>query len=105
MNGSQRASSLEFVLATVKATDAGVPADISGDPVEFAFTLRDEEPTDWVTGAWASTTPLANGAYTARCLVGPGGAITLIPGTYTVSVKVTDDPEIPVIDCGQLVIT
>jgi hypothetical protein len=101
----RRAGSLEFVLAYIKATDAGVPANISGDPVAFAFTRRDEEPADWVTGAWASTTPLPGGGYTARCLVGPGGAVTLTPATYTVSVKITDSPEIPVIDCGQLIIT
>lgn len=101
----QRAASLEFVLAYISAKDAGVPANISGDMVAFAFTLRDEEPTDWVPGEWASTTPLPGGGYTARCLVGPGGTITLTPATYTVSVKVTDSPEIPVIDCGQLIIT
>lgn len=105
MGTSQSSESLEFVNVTVKATDAGVPANISGDTVAFAFTYRDAEPATWVTGAWASTTPLPSGAYTARCLVGPGGAITLTPGTYTVSVKVTDSPEIPVIPCGQIVIT
>lgn len=102
---SQDSESKEFVNAKIGAEDAGVPADISGDTVEFAFTLRDDKPTTWLPGAWASTTPLADGRYTARCMVGPGGVITLAPGTYTVTVRVTDDPEIPVIPCGQIIIT
>ena len=105
MGRSRASGSLEFVNATVKATDAGVPADISGTLVAFAFARRDEEPATWNPGQWASTTPLPGGAYTARCLVGPGGAITLTPATYTVWVKITDSPEIPVINCGQLIVT
>lgn len=101
----QSSASREYVNVTVSARDAGVPADISGDTVAFAFTSGSDEPTTWTVGEWASTTPLPGGGYTARCLVGPGGAVTLTPAAYTVWVQVVDNPEIPVINSGQLIIT
>jgi hypothetical protein len=59
-----------------------------------------EEPaeTDWhATDAWDGTT--------AKLLIGPGGTLELLDGTYRVWVRVTATPEIPVIRGGLLEIT
>lgn len=105
---NQSALSLEFVAAAVTATSAGVPVNPTGDTVAFAFTTPPARPVsgDWKTGAWDSTQPRTPGnAYIAHCLVGPGGTVTLPAGRYTMWVRITDNPEIPVIPFGLLNIT
>lgn len=73
------------------------PLDLSADPVSLAFkTTGKPSGGDWHAAAWDDKA--------ARILIGPGG-VALTAGTYTVWVKVTDDPEIPVIPAGSLVIT
>lgn len=102
---SQSALSLQYVQVQVLASVLGVSYDPTADVVQFAFTLNGIQPATWYDGAWASMTALANGGYIAQCLVGPGGTATLTRGTYTTWIKVTDNPEIPVIAVGQLAIT
>lgn len=61
--------------------------------------------TTYYTGSWTSTQPINNttSTYQAQILVGPtGGAVTLSTGTYLMVVKITDNPEIPVIFSGPL---
>jgi hypothetical protein len=43
--------------------------------------------------------------YIAQCLVGPDGGVTLATGTYTIWVKVTDNPQVPVepVDLLQII--
>jgi hypothetical protein len=102
---SQSVLSLQYIQVQVLATVLGAPIDPTSDVVQFAFTLNGANPGTWSTGSWASDAPLANGAYIAQCLVGPGGTVTLTRGTWTTWIKVTDDPEIPVITAGELQIT
>lgn len=101
----QSALSLQYVQAQVSATAAGSPINPTGDVVQFAFPLDGAQPSTWYTGSWDGTSPRSNGMYVAHCLVGPGGTVTLTAGSYNVWVKVTDSPEVPVIDVGLLQIT
>ncbi|MEU1800892.1 hypothetical protein [Streptomyces sp. NPDC019937] len=100
---TQSALSLQYVQTAVTATVAGAPYNPTVSSVEFAFTRVPAAPgpSDWVTGSWDGTTPrLPGSTYVAQCLVGPGGAITLVAGTYTMWIRITDTPEVPVINVG-----
>ena len=92
--------STEFVKVRVNATKLGVTYNPTGDVVYLAFKLVGDTPDsgDWVAGTW-ETTPTA---YLARAVVGPMGDITLGSGEYVVWVKITDDPEVPVLQAGAL---
>jgi len=93
--------SLEYVYAAVTATIGGVDHDPTGDPVEMAFIGTEDDPAedDWVEASWETI----SGAYFAKALVGPSnGVIDLAKGTYRIYVRVTDDPERPVLRAGVL---
>ena len=100
--------STEYVLIPVQATKAGVSYNPTGDTVQFAFMPT---PTalpgvsDWVAGSWDTDTTNVIYPYIAKCLVGPSGVKTLGTGTYVIYLKITDNPEIPVLVGGQLQIT
>ena len=100
-------SSTEFVNATVKATIQGEPFNPTSDVVEFAFAAVSGRPTTWYTGGWDGTSPISGGtSYRAQILVGPGSTgPTLAPGIYAVFIRITDNPEQPVIPIGQLNVT
>ena len=91
--------SLEYVKVWVDAKRSGVSFDPTGDNVEMAFTTGpDVEEADWNESSWETI----GRKYYARCLVGPGGAIELEDGSYEVWVRITDDPEIPVLKAGAI---
>ena len=58
-----------------------------------------------MTGSWALNPASLLYPYNARCLVGPGGTVTLGIGTYVAYLKVTDSPEVPFDIVGYLEIT
>jgi len=97
------ALSKEYVKVRFTVDKAGVAYNPTGDDVKFAFTLTNVlTGATWYQGSWETVA----GKYYALCLVGPGGQVTLTAGnTYLVSVKVTDNPEIPVKTAGPLVVT
>jgi hypothetical protein len=92
-----QATSLEYIKVSVAKEDGTSPM---ADPVYMAFMSTDSNPSagDWKTASW--TNP--GNVYYARCLVGPGGTVTLAAGYYSVFVKVTDSPEVPVRKAGYL---
>jgi hypothetical protein len=100
-------SSREYVQAAVQATVQGQPYNPTGDVVEFAFTTVSGRPSTWYPGGWDGISPISgSAAYRAQILVGPGSSgPTLTPGTYTVFIRITDNPEQPVIPIGQLAVT
>lgn len=102
------ALSTEYVKTQVFATVAGVAYDPTNDTVQFAFMANNQSPgtTDWKSGSWEKNTTVSPAQYFARCLVGPnGGVLTLSAGsTYSVWMKITDNPEVPVRYVGDVVV-
>ncbi|MET7746196.1 hypothetical protein [Streptomyces sp. NPDC005385] len=99
--------SREYVEAEVTATVQGLAYDPTSDLVEFAFTAIGARPGTWYTGGWDGTQPIpGTNAYRAQVLVGPSSAgPVLAKGKYTVWIRITDNPEQPVIAYGQLTVT
>lgn len=98
------ALSTQYVAIPVTAvTPTGGPLNPSSDPVYFAFiTTGQPAPGDWQGGTWATTTT-TNGTYSAQILIGPApGGLNLTPGNYQIWVRVSDNPEVPVIEADSL---
>lgn len=96
--------STEYVEVFVRSTVHGYPHDPSADTVAMAFIpdSRDPGPSDWHTGSWDT---IGANRWVAQCLVGPAaGGVPLAAGGYAIWVRVTDNPEVPVEQVGQLVI-
>lgn len=97
--------STEYVLIPVSATKDGASYNPTSDTVQFAFMptpTQVPQSTDWVAGEWESDSSNVIYPYAAKCLVGPSGTTTLGIGTYVIYVKITDNPEIPVLNAGIL---
>lgn len=108
MPQSRSQASLQFVQATVTPIVGGVPYNPTADTVEMTFIPPGTSAVgaQWFTGEWASSESVGGGgSYLAQCLVGPGGTTQLAPGSYQVCVRVTDNPEIPVMNAYLLTIT
>jgi hypothetical protein len=101
--------STEYVLVPIAATKAGVAYNPTSDTLQFAFMptpTQIPQSGDWVTGAWETVSTNILYPYNAKCLVGPtGGTINLAMGVYVIYLKITDNPEIPVLIGGQLVVS
>jgi hypothetical protein len=93
------ASSTEYVFVPVSALGVNAPLNPTSDTVQFAFVQGATAPSSYVGGTWF--VPQAN-TYYAACLVGPAGTVTLTPGIYTVWLKISDNPEVPVRTPGQI---
>jgi hypothetical protein len=86
--------------------------DPTTDSVAMAFTLpslsfTDPTSLDFATADWGiipATYDVSEKHWVAdaRCLVGPGGSITLSVGNYRIWVRITDAPEIPIIPTDSL---
>jgi hypothetical protein len=97
-----------YILIPVTATKAGVAYNPTGDTVQFAFMptpTQVPQNTDWAAGSWETDTADILFPYSAKCLVGPSGTITLGIGTYIIYLKISDNPETPVLIAGQLQIS
>lgn len=96
--------SLQHVIIPVKATALdGTSKNPTADPVAMAFmpqATQVPQSTDWQTATWVTRSGNILYPYAATCLVGPGGAITLAIATYILYVKITDSPEIPVLQAS-----
>ena len=101
------AVSLEYIRVKVLLKTQRKNYDMTQDVVRFAFTDGGSpETANWVDGSWETETlPHGNVTNYARCLVGPGGTITLGTGVYAIWVKVMDDPEHPAQCVGDLHVT
>jgi hypothetical protein len=99
--------STEYILIPVSVTKAGAPYNPTSDTLQFAFMptpVQIPQSGDWVSGTWETDSANIIYPYTAKCLIGPSGTVTLGTGTYIIYLKITDNPEIPVLAGGQLVI-
>jgi len=92
-----------YVQVPVSATFNGIIHDPTADTVQMAFMTGTAKPSgpDWHTGGW-DTAP--GPVYSAQVLIGPSGGVSLAVGVYTVWLKITDSPEIPVDTVGFLTI-
>lgn len=104
------ATSLEEVLAVVSADRGGAAVNPTANTVQIAFITSPPETaspgaSDWKTASWETDTTTDPDEYSAKCLVGPGGAVTLTAGTYYAWVKITDSPEVPVKYSGIVKVT
>ena len=103
---SQSSLSTQYVQVLIRVT-AAQPYDPSRDPVTFAFTNANafpaQQPSAWYPGTWDIWPgPL----YYAQVLIGPqNGGIVLKQGRWQVWLKISDDPEIPVLQPLVLQIT
>ncbi len=101
--------SLQYIGIPVKAsTLTGAPYNPTADTVQMAFMptpTQVPQNTDWQSAVWAAVTGNLTYPYAAYCLVGPGGTIDPGIGSYIIYLKVTDNPEVPVITAGQLEIS
>lgn len=79
----------EYLSVTVRA-----PVALDAQAVAFSF-----DGTTWITAAWTGT---ASTTRTARALVNAGNMPAV--GVHTLYVRVTSDPEIPVISAGQVTV-
>jgi hypothetical protein len=87
-----------YIKVPVTAKLAGVVLNPTSDVVQMAFSLVGSDPSTWYAAVWETDSTTTPPTYLARILVGPGGATgALALGTYNIWVKVTDNPEIPVL--------
>jgi hypothetical protein len=103
MSATKSVLSTVYFKSQVTATVNGVyPYNPTSDVVEAAFVAPGTNPAapDWRLGSWETK----GTSYFARALVGPGpGAVIDLPaGTYRMWVRVTDNPEIPVLEAGNV---
>lgn len=101
-----RGSVDDLLVPVVVLVPQGANSDTTTDPVYFAFTVgrppTRQQPETWYQGSWLRDL----GQIMALITVGPGSSVpTFKPGTYTVWVKVTDDPTAPVAAVDVLTIT
>jgi hypothetical protein len=96
--------SKEYVRVPVFAKEGAAVVNPTADTVQMAFLAGEGPPAagDYKAASWETDASTEPDTYYARCLIGPGGAIVLTPDTYSVWVKVTDVPETPVREVGQL---
>lgn len=100
--------STEYILIPLAVTKAGVPYNPTSDTLQFAFmptAVQVPQVSDWVNGSWDSVPTNIIYPYNAKCLVGPSGSTVLTLGTYVIYLKITDNPEVPVLVGGQLEIS
>jgi len=79
----------------------GGPADLATLPVEVALlpSGQDPEPGDWLAAEWITE----GGQLKARILIGSGTLLPLTKGiTYQVWVRITAEPEIPLLKPGTV---
>ena len=97
--------STQYVFIPVQATKSGVAYNPTGDSVQFAFAASATyvpQSGDWVAGSWDTNTTSVLYPYSAKCLVGPAGTTNPGIGRYYMYLKITDNPEIPVLIAGLL---
>lgn len=97
-------ASLEYVRVPMASERSGAPYDPTADTVQMAFLASAGPPAggDWKTASWDTDSSTYPPTYYAQCLVGPAGTVTLAAGVWSVWVKVTDSPEVPVKRAGQI---
>ena len=90
---------------TVTVTDAGLGTNSGKIWVREFMAIGahwQAGPVSPAAGSWQTNASNILYPYSARCLIGPAGAISLGVAMYVIYVKVTDSPEVPVLIAGYL---
>lgn len=95
-------ASTQYVPVNVSAIVANTVYNMTADVVQVAFAAGVVNATPAVLTFNAAIWETSGQAYTALCLIGPAGTVQLTAGLWTVFVKVTDNPEAPVLNAGQI---
>jgi hypothetical protein len=96
--------STQYVDIPLAAVKNGTAYNPTSDTVQFAFMPTPTQvpaSADWVAGTWGTSNNIVY-PYNALCLVGTAGTTALTQGNYSIYLKVTDSPEIPVFIAGQV---
>lgn len=91
--------SCQNLYVPVSATVAGASYNPTSDTVQMAFmpqATQVPQNADWKTSTWTTSAVNVLYPYSATCLIGPGGTVTLGVGTYVIYVKVAASPEVVV---------
>lgn len=99
-------ASVDFVSAWVDSTaNGGEGITLSSQAVAIALIpVGSGDPTDATTWFGASWTGPVGTSREAAILIGPGTSHVIAEGEWSVWVKVTDSPTIPVIPAGRLTV-
>lgn len=93
---------------TIEKLEVEVTSDVdpTGDAVQFSFVAPGERPDTWTAGEWdGDYSGTKSTAVTPTIgFTGSGATIELAEGAWQAYIKVTDNPEVPVRDCGILVL-
>lgn len=92
-------SDVEVTLGSVEYLYADVTSNLTLDtqPVEMAYATTIDSVSAWETATWegaAATARTAKALFTFDAV-----------GTFTVFVRITDNPEVPIVEAGKLKVT
>jgi hypothetical protein len=93
-----RKGSLEYLPIKVTAFKLGAAYDPTSDPVQIALPIINTDPSVFKNATWQTV----GSDSVAEILIGPGGDFELDLGDYDIIIKITDNPEIPVLRAGRL---
>jgi len=106
---TQSALSTQYQQTLIAVTSVDGDYDPTSDTVSWAFTNATAYPQnppsddDWTDGSWVT---YPNSQYWAQILVGPANdGVSLAVGLWQSYLKITDDPEVPVLQPFLLQIT
>lgn len=85
-----------MIVGTVEYLDIPITADTELTTQPVAISLDDA--TTWLTATWTGD---AGATRTASVLLGADNPLPAV-GQYRILVKITDNPEAPIIDAGRL---
>lgn len=89
---------MEYLPVKVTAFKLGAPYDPTSDVVEIALPIINADPTVFKSATWQ----IVDDEKVAEILVGPGGDFDLDKGDYDIIIKITDNPEVPILRAGRL---
>lgn len=95
---TQSVLSTQYVQTLIAVTSVSGDYDPTTDTIAWAFTSANAypavSPSAWTDGEWIT---YPGDQWWAQILVGPAGAVTLATGTWQAWVKISDSPEVPVL--------
>jgi hypothetical protein len=97
------AGSVQYLRYPVAVTDeTGATVDPTGDTVRIAFQpARSTDPLDWQAAEWVTDATTTPDTYYVRALLGQTPFV-LAAGVFDCFIKISDNPETPILSAGTL---